>query len=466
MSTRRRAFVLLYNVFAMKTAKPKDMHKEISEAWVVTVNMGYGHMRAAYPLRDLTNGHYIIANDYDGIPESDRRTSHRSREFYETVSRMAQVPVAGKPVFYLLDKWQEIPAFYPRRDLSAATFQVKQIYKLFEKGFMKHLVEKFKREKLPVISTFNLPALAADYYWFKGDIYCVLCDTDIARIWAPFNPKKTKIKYFAPNRRVVERLKLYGVPERNIFLTGFPLPKELVGGLEHDVLKRDLASRIVNLDPSRHYTRNFGHSVCRLLNIPSLPKANHPLTLSFAVGGAGAQREMVVNILRSLKEKLMNEELRLILVAGSRFDVLEHFRRSIKRLGLESAPERTLYVLYDEDRNEYFRLLNSALHTTDILWTKPSELSFYAGLGIPIVIAPAIGSQEDFNESWLRSLGAGIPQGDTDCTDQWLFDWLKSGWLARAAVSGFVGGVKRGTYRIEEIVHHRERYLPEPIEPV
>ena len=32
----------------------------------------------------------------------------------------------------------------------------------------------------------------------------------------------------APNRRVLERLREYGVPEKNIFLTGFPLPKELI----------------------------------------------------------------------------------------------------------------------------------------------------------------------------------------------------------------------------------------------
>jgi hypothetical protein len=441
-------------------------HAHKTEAWVVTVNMGYGHGRAAYPLRDLTDGHYIVANEYEGIPEADKKTWHRSREFYETVSRMAQVPVAGRPVFYLLDKWQEIPEFYPRRDLSEATFQVKQIYKLFEKGFLRDLVERFKKEKLPVISTFNLPALAAEYFGFKGDIYCVLCDTDIARIWAPFSPKKTRIKYFAPNRRVAERLKLYGVPEKNIFLTGFPLPKELVGGLDHTTLKADLAARIVNLDPAGTYAGLFGASLLQMLGMRSLPKPSHPLTLTFAVGGAGAQREMVGSILQSLKEKVFAGSMQLILVAGSRPDVLAHFRRTIRRLGMDTLPESSLRILYAEDRNAYFALFNNALHTTDVLWTKPSELSFFASLGIPIIIAPPIGSQEVFNESWLRSLGAGIPQGDPAYVDQWLTDWLNSGWLARAAVAGFVGGVKRGTYRIEEIIAHRDRFLPEPIEPV
>ena len=158
--------------------------------------------------------------------------------------------------------------------------------------------------------------------------------------------------------------------------------------------------------------------------------------------------------------------MRLLLVAGSRPDVLEHFRRSIRRLGLDGLPSRVLCILYAEDRNAYFSAFNEALHTTDVLWTKPSELSFFASLGIPIVLAPAIGSQEDFNASWLRSLGAGIPQGDPRYADQWLGDWLQSGWLARAAIAGFVGGVKRGTYRIEEIIVHCEKHLPEPIEPV
>jgi len=43
---------------------------------------------------------------------------------------------------------------------------------------------------------------------------------------------------------------------------------------------------------------------------------------------------------------------------------------------------------------------------------------------------------------------------------------LDSGWLARAAVLGFVGAPKRGTYRIEELVAHRKQVMPEPVEPI
>ena len=54
------------------------------KAWVVTVNMGYGHQRTAYPLRKLAfNEEIISANDYEGISKSDKKLWESSRRFYE-----------------------------------------------------------------------------------------------------------------------------------------------------------------------------------------------------------------------------------------------------------------------------------------------------------------------------------------------------------------------------------------------
>jgi len=102
--------------------------------------------------------------------------------------------------------------------------------------------------------------------------------------------------------------------------------------------------------------------------------------------------------------------------------------------------------------DSYFKRFNEKLKKTDILWTKPSELSFYSALGLPIIIAPAVGSQEDFNKRWLEKSGFGISQGDPDYVDEWLFDWLDQGYLAEAAFEGFVEGERLGTYNIEKIV--------------
>jgi hypothetical protein len=92
------------------------------------------------------------------------------------------------------------------------------------------------------------------------------------------------------------------------------------------------------------------------------------------------------------------------------------------------------------------------MRTTDILWTKPSELSFYAGLGIPIIMTPSIGSQERFNKQWLHEIHAGMRQENPDYTDQWLYDLLDNGTLADMAWSGFLKARKLGTEKIVEIL--------------
>ncbi|MEK7072745.1 MAG: hypothetical protein AAB969_04190, partial [Patescibacteria group bacterium] len=104
---------------------------------------------------------------------------------------------------------------------------------------------------------------------------------------------------------------------------------------------------------------------------------------------------------------------------------------------------------------EFFKEFNKVLRKTDILWTKPSELSFYCALGIPIITAPPICSQEIFNQRWLRFIGAGVKEDEPRYVNEWLPDWLKSGWLAEAAMQGFLEAPKFGTYNIEKIIFHQ-----------
>ncbi len=447
-------------------AKDKAKAKPKAKAWVVAVTMGYGHLRAANPLRDMAPGHYIFADEYEGMPASDHAIWKDSRKFYETISRMRVIPLVGKPIFSILDNWQALPQFYPHRDLSAPTFPVRQAYAFFRRGFMKHFVKTIAKDPLPLVTSFFYVAQAAEYHDYPNDIYCIICDSDMSRSWVALDPKKSRIKYFAPNRRVSERLKQYGVPEANIFITGFPLPKKLIGGLDYKTLKKTLAHRLANLDTTGIYQKRFGPAVQEMLGAKNYPGHNgHPLTLAFAVGGAGAQREMALPILKSLKARLKSGTMKMVLIAGNRPEVAAYFESVIKEVGL-SGYRKNVEVLLGRDKQEYFNMLDEAMHKIDVLWTKPSELSFYAALGIPIIIAPTIGSQEDFNSWWLRNIGGGIPQLDPAYCDEWLADWLDSGWLARAAVAGFTNAPKRGTYRIEEIVAHGKPNLPAPIEPV
>lgn len=442
----------------------KSLHKVLTgKAWVVTVDMGYGHQRAAYPLHDMAYGGVIVMNDYKGMPEEERKLWVQSREGYEFVSRLKAKSFIGRMAFDIFDKIQEIPQFYPRRDLSRPNIQLYQTYAMIEKqGIGKHLFTKVltKNQKIPLVCTFFLPAFAAEYYGYEGDIYCQVCDADVSRTWVPKNPKKSRIKYLAPNRRVVERLKLYGVKEENIYFTGFPLPKENIGGRDMNILKHDLGARILNLDPNRLTQHKFGHIINYHLGKKYMPKRKtHPLTITFAVGGAGAQSDLGVQILQSLRQKILSEKIRVNIVAGTREDVKKQYEAVAKELRLGEQCGKGLCILYEKTKQDYFVSFNKILRTSDVLWTKPSELSFYAGLGLPIIMAPSIGSQEVFNRIWLKTIAAGITQDDPKYTDEWLFDWVESGWLARAALNGFIEAPILGAYAIEKIVSQKDHQI-------
>lgn len=431
------------------------------KAYVVTVDMGYGHQRAVYPLASiasslegLTNGDggIITANTYPGIPKLDRRRWEGGRSIYETISRMKKLPIIGESIFGILDYLQRIEPFYPRRDLSPPSNQVKQIYQMIHRGWGKDLINRLNVKPLPLITSFFTIAFFAEEHNYAGDIYCICTDTDVSRAWAPRAPAQSRICYLVPNRRVKERMMLYGIREEQLSVTGFPLPKENIGK-DLSILKHALGCRIGNLDPELRYRKKYEHNLEYYLG-PTFcnVSSRRPLTITFAVGGAGAQRDIGVAILKSLHEFIDRGEIRLNLVAGIRQDVLRYYEDAVRKLHLVRQHGGNIHIIYDETKSGYFKKFNESLLETDILWTKPSELSFYAGLGLPIIMAPPVGSQENFNRDWLLSIGAGFTSEDPQYTNEWLFDWLKSGWLAEAAMNGFLNAPRNGAYHIEDIV--------------
>jgi len=436
-------------------------------AHIVAVNMGYGHERPAYTMKHLSKGKIVIANDYAGIPADDKRLWESGRNIYEKISRFKKVPIFGKIVFGIMDKLQRIPDFYPRRDLSMPSLQLWQFYDLIHrKHWMKHLIDDLAKHPLPLLCTFMTPAFAAEEHNYPGEIYVLCTDTDISRAWAPYNPKKSRIKYFAPTGRVAERLKLYGVREENIELTGFPLPLSAIGGVEPKAIYQDLGRRICHLDPRAIFSSraqktldaNMGGSFC-----PNLRKKNgKPISLAFFVGGAGTQREIGAEIIKSLTCDIKLSKIKLTLVAGTRPEVAQYFEDEIKKAGLSKERKSKLVdVLFESNRQTYFGALEKALRGFDVIWTKPSEMSFYTGLGLPIIMTPPVGSQEDFNRQWLMQIAAGADQLDPKYTNEWFFDWIASGALARMAWNGFIEAPTHGTYRIADIIEGKPNTIHE-----
>jgi len=426
----------------------------MKKAFVISIDMGYGHQRTAHALKPIAMRNKIInANNYKDMPESDKMFWDKSQGFYEFVSRFKKVPILGNIMFSIFDATQAVGDFYTDKNLTSSSFTQKGMYPLFRRGWGSDLIEKLddscKGKNIPFVSTFFTPAFMAEYFKYPGEVFCVVCDTDISRSWAPMNPGSTKIKYFAPTERVYDRLKMYGVPEKNIFLTGYPLPLENIGGEDMEILKGDMKERIVNLDPNRIYQRKYGVIVEK--NLGSLPvKVNRPLTIVFAVGGAGAQKEYGIEIVKAFAREIKDKVMKIVLVAGTRKEIKWYFEKELLAAGLDTLSG--VEIVYEDTFEEYYNKFNKVLRKADILWTKPSELSFYAALGLPIIIAPTIGSHENINKQWLLDSGFGMEQKDIKFVKRWLMDEIKEGSLAKIAMQGFVDGTQLGVLKIKQVL--------------
>ena len=99
-------------------------------------------------------------------------------------------------------------------------------------------------------------------------------------------------------------------------------------------------------------------------------------------------RELGAEIAESLRENILKGEVRLNLVAGVKNDVYRYYQAVLKDMGLLDKKKVQVSIIFAETKFDYFKKFNKVLDETDILWTKPSELSFYAGLGLPIILAP------------------------------------------------------------------------------
>jgi hypothetical protein len=425
-------------------------------ALLVAIDMGYGHMRAAHALADQLAVPVRCADQAPLADERERRVWARVRRWYELVSRASQLPVIGVPFGLALSAVTAIPDLYPFRDLSRPNLGVRYLARSARTGLGRGLAEHLRATGDVLLTTFYAPAVAADIAGCER-VLCVVTDIDINRVWAPPDAAATRITYLVPGQRAARRLRAYGVPPERIIFTGFPLPPELLGGRELAVLRSNLAARLARLDPRGAFRDEYGDEVRHFLGgvaVPAGAPTGAPL-VTFAVGGAGAQAGLPRKFLPGFRGPIERGQLRLALVAGVRRHVAVAFEQAIAEAGLEGQLGSGVQILAEPDMPTYFQRLNQLLATTDVLWTKPSEMTFFGALGLPLLLAPPVGVHESYNLRWARESGNGLKQRDARFVAERLLDWLEDGTLAGAAWSGFMRMPKFGTYRIADVVASR-----------
>ena len=420
---------------------------------LVAIDMGYGHLRPAHALSEYLSLPILNADQEPLARGDERRQWEKIRHAYERISRASQRRFWGWPLRMLLDATTSIPEFYPERDLSMPTRCTRYLEKQICRGLGHDLTSYLKTNEARLVTTYYAPAIAADRHGHQ-DIYCIVTDSDINRVWAPYHNRDSHITYLVPSQRARRRLRSYGVKQDRIIVTGFPLPDSLVGGPSLGTLKQTLRQRLRRLDTHGVFNQGTRHELVQLLGGTlqsdlQPPPAPH---LAYAIGGAGAQSDLVDQFLPSLAPLLRAQKLRLTLVAGRRTDVYAQLQDTVRRHQLEELLGHGLAVLYQPDMDAYFRAFNTLLSEIDMLWTKPSELTFFGALGLPLILAPPVGVHEHFNRRWAEQSGAGLRQHDPRFAADWIKDWLKDGTLAAAAWSGFVRMPKFGLYKIAETI--------------
>ncbi|HEV7670601.1 MAG TPA: hypothetical protein VGS22_18935 [Thermoanaerobaculia bacterium] len=433
----------------------------MSGALVAGVEMGYGHLRAARALADALGTKVTLVDRAPVAGKEEQRLWRASRRFYEITSRASQLPLIGAPLEALLEAVTSIPPLYPHRDLSAPTFQSRSLGRFIDRGLGRGLARHLLETGAPLVSTFFAPALAAERFGVE-EIYCVATDVDLNRTWAPREPSKTRINYLAPTRRARRRLIAYGVPRERIEVTGFPLPAERLGGEDLPTLRRDLAARLVRLDPKGVFREQVGSEIDHFLGALRAEQEGRPPLAVFAVGGAGAQADLAAALLPSLRPLIEQGRLRLTLVAGIRREVAARFALEVRAAGLESClapgiesvhgavPEQPVSILLEADHDTYFDRFHALLGEADLLFTKPSEMVFFGALGLPLVLTRPVGVHERYNRRWAVENGAGLKMRDPHQAGDWLREYLTEGTLAAAAWFGYLRLPKFGLYRILE----------------
>jgi UDP-N-acetylglucosamine:LPS N-acetylglucosamine transferase len=371
--------------------------------------MGYGHLRAAWALADRLE---VPVTRVDRPPiarPGESRLWGGVRHAYEQLSRLAQSPVAGWAFLKLLDRITRIEPIGPPGSALRPDLAARRLDRLIEQGMGSGLAGNLVETEKGLLTTFYAPALAVDRL-ADVPVHCVVTDTDIHRVWAPLDGTQSRIRYLVPTRQAFHRLLAYGVRRDAITHTGFPLPPEL----------EDRSEALLDR---------------RLQRLRGEPDSDPP-RVTFAVGGAGAQDRRARQILRALSGALRTGTITLTLVAGTRKAVARRFRRWCSR-ELGGNWNSFVEIIEEEDFESYYRAFNRTLERTDALWTKPSELVFYAALGLPLILDDPVGSHEHGNARWILEAGAGVVRPKPEALRTDIEGWIGDGTFAKCATAGF-----------------------------
>lgn len=398
---------------------------------LVTVEMGYGHLRALYPFTEIPEYKLVILGQTDSSNPFEKRVWKVALRMYESASRFKDFPILGWVVFGLMNGLLKIPPRNKHLKGKRRSFPFGLLELLIKMGLCNGIKTLLENDQKPLLTSFYAPVIALSRIDNNNKVYCQICDADLSRVWVARYPKTDNTHYFAPCKSVVIRLRQYGVRPQMIHLTGFPFSHRLVGGLEEEIAKQNYLRRISLLDNPKKNSKEL------------------PIEIAYVVGGAGALSEIGLRIADSLSADILNGNVILYLVAGIKKEVIKEF---VEYKEKKFSNCNNIQIIWAQSFDDYFNNFVDLISHVHVLWTKPSEIVFYSALGIPIIMTKPIGAQEKANQEWVIENKAGVDQLISINAGYWIMTQFHSGQLGRMAHSGWYNGTRTALYRIPDII--------------
>jgi len=345
---------------------------------VGTIRMGFGHHRIAYAAcswsleheKDTTTYFHDLLN----IDSPEATLIKDMDKAYSKGSRLASE--IGGPVEQL---WGAL-TLSGGADSLRATYQMGEIVKPLLMGLPKDT---------PIVATHCLVALCAVACGFTNVINLVI---DNHAQWFIVVPGALNLVQGPTN--YANLLKM-GVKPEELRLAGHWIPRDMVENLD-----ADCDARIVRA------------------------KARKPLRLLIPVGGAGAQRKFVSNLIKSLKKRIEDGDVQLFLNAADHEHMRVSFVKALEDIGQKYDvvdTEQGVYDFCDSLRSgnepkmavtlfsfkDYFPAVATTdlvSRVTDVLACKPSELAFYP---VPKLMIRRVGDHEAYSALRASELGDG-----------------------------------------------------------
>jgi len=384
--------------------------------------MGYGHLRAAHNISSYGESPVLRVDEKPYIHGIDEFLWRSSQSIHTYGSRDKE---SKNKILY---SWFENLMAIPENGTPPPLGPSKFIRFMQGCGAGDKLFKMLHESNPALLHTFYLPAMLLMYYGYHGKSFLLLCDTDFHRVWVPLEPRRYPLNYCVPISSSADRLISYGVEKEKIFVTGFPLPPANTGRGDLRMIERSLDFR-----------------KARLRSDSILP-----LTIMFPFSGAGAYSNMLSELVRSIHEDLKEGSLRLMVSCGNNKHALKSAENVFINYGVEELDSAE--IMFDEDLFAAFDKFNSALDATDVMITKPSEMVFYAAMGIPLVFLPPIGAHEVKNKDFLFENDCAVNMVPPSDFPRWLDKSRRKGLLLDLAENGFTRLPKNGSKAIDELL--------------